>query len=85
MNESSRTAQLKKVFESWYESPLTMLECEYKTGIMRSNICWYCRDLRKSNKLFISKKRFCSITKRFVNEYTTNPKFAARNDQFQLF
>ncbi len=77
--------QLQKVFQSLYEGPKTMKECDNATGIMRENICWYCRMLRQSNKLFIVGKKYCSITKHIANIYTTNEQFATKNNQLELF
>jgi|TARA_R110000744_G_scaffold31407_1_gene73872 hypothetical protein len=86
MDKETRATQLKTVYDVFFNTPMTMKECSTLTGIMRENICWYCRDFRKLNQLFIVGKKICSITKRVgVNIYTTNPKFAPEDKQLHLF
>jgi hypothetical protein len=65
--------QYKATFESFYEQPSSMKEVSVKRGFDRANICWYCRDMRLNNTISVYKKGICSITKRLVNKYTTNP------------
>tara|TARA_R110000851_G_C13092562_1_gene567043 strand:+ start:3205 stop:3468 length:264 start_codon:yes stop_codon:yes gene_type:complete len=86
MDKETRATQLKTVYDVFFNTPMTMKECSTITGIMRENICWYCRDFRKLNRLFIVGKKICSITKRAgVNIYTTNPNFAPEDKQLHLF
>jgi ABC-type Na+ transport system ATPase subunit NatA len=68
-------AQKQKVFKSFYSQPKTMLMVEVETGIMRSNICWFVRELRKRNNIMIVKKGVCPISKSTGVQYlTTNPE-----------
>lgn len=78
-------AQLKIVYESFLKTPCTMKELSIKTGIDRSNICWLIRDLRNNNKIAIYKKVKCTITRRVVNAYTTNPELMPVSNQLKLF
>jgi recombinational DNA repair protein RecR len=73
------------VFQSFYNAPKTMKECDKEVGIMRESICWFCRDFRKENKLFVVKKVICTITKRLVNQYSTNPELTPISKQTKLF
>lgn len=86
MNKDTRATQIKSVNATFFNTPMTMKECSKITGVMRSNICWYCRDFRKQNRLFIVGKKRCSITNETgVNVYTTNPKCAPQDKQLHLF
>lgn len=56
------------------------------SGVLREFVCWYCRELRLSGRLHFIKKRKCSITGQWVNEYTTNEKLVPEfPKQLQLF
>lgn len=78
-------AQLKKVYDAFFEQPRTMLEVAKETKVMRSNICWYVREWRKHNKIVTLKKRKCSISGYpYVNELTTNPLLFVETDDNQL-
>jgi hypothetical protein len=66
-------SQLEQVYQSFHSKPQTMKECDVAIGVMRSNICWYCRTLRRQNLLHVVGKRVCRITKHMANVYTTNP------------
>lgn len=68
-------AQMKRVFVAFYRQPKTMLMVEVETGIMRSNICWFAREWRKSNCIKVVRKGICPISKRGgVQHLTTNPE-----------
>lgn len=85
MDKKKRERQLKRVYKAFYNSPKTMKEADKATGVMRENICWYCRELRKSNKLYLVGRRLCSITKHEANVYTTNPALVPAKAQLELF
>jgi len=74
-------AQFRKVHKGFFEQPQSMKMLSVKLGIDRANICWFCRELRKNNKIGIAKKSICSITKRVVNFYTTNPDLIPSTNQ----
>ena len=77
--------QLRIVYERFFKTPCTMKELSVMTGIDRSNICWLIRDLRLNNKIAIYKKVKCTITRRVVNSYTTNPELMPVSNQLKLF
>ena len=77
--------QFSKVYFGFFESPQSMKMLSEKLKIDRANICWFCRDLRNNNQLEIAKKGICTITKRIVNFYTTNPKYFRQNNQLKMF
>lgn len=77
--------QFNSVYKGFFDQPQSMKMLSIKLNIDRSNICWYCRDLRNSNKLEIAKKGVCKITKRVVNFYTTNPDLFPKSNQLKLF
>lgn len=77
--------QLKVIYDGFFSEPSTMKELSVKTGIDRSSICWYCRTMRQNKQLAVVKKMYCSITKRLVNQYTTNPALMPIQSQMKLF
>ena len=77
--------QFKKIVKGFLEQPQSMKILSVKLKIDRANICWYCRTLRKQNKIGITKKGICSITKQVVNYYTTNPGLFPKSNQLKIF
>jgi hypothetical protein len=77
--------QLSKVYKGFFEQPQSMKMLSIRLKIDRGNICWFCRDLRKSNKIDIAKKGVCKITNRVVNFYTTNPDLFQQSNQLKMF
>lgn len=79
-------AQLKRVYEAFKEKPMTMLEADVYTGVMRSNICRYVDVLLDQDRIAFIKKRKCTITGYpYVNEYTGDPELFPKSDQLNLF
>jgi hypothetical protein len=66
-------SQLSKVYEAFFESPKTRKEADKACGVMRENICWYVKYLRRHNLIAIVGKRRCRVTKHLAEELTTNP------------
>ena len=77
--------QFNKVYKGFFEQPQSMKMLSEKLNIDRANICWFCRDFRKSNKIDIAKKGICKITKRVVNYYTTKPALFFKSNQLKMF
>ena len=77
--------QLSKVFQSFFDSPKTMKECDIDSGIMRENITRYVRTFRQSKSIAVIRKRYCMVTKHLANEYTTNPLLFPKPTQLTLF
>lgn len=77
--------QLKSVYKGFFEQPQSMKMLSIKLNIDRSNICWFCRELRINNKISIAKKGVCKITNRVVNFYTTNPDLFPKSSQLKMF
>lgn len=85
-SRQAKYTQLNAVFNAFFEQPRTMKEVYVHTGVLREFVCWYCRELRLSGRLHFIKKRKCSITGQWVNEYTTNEKLVPEfPKQLQLF
>lgn len=78
-------AQLTKVYNAFKEKPMTMLEADYISGIMRSNICWYIDDLIEQGRIAMIRKRKCTITGRIVKEFTANPDLFPQSNQLSFF
>lgn len=77
--------QFNQTYEGFYKEPQSMKMLSIKLNIDRSSICWFCRTLRQNNKIGIAKKAFCTITKRRVNYYTTNPDLIPQSNQLSIF
>jgi hypothetical protein len=76
--------QLVKVYNAFKDKPMTMLEADYYTGIMRSNICWHIEYLKEQGIIALIQKRKCSVTGFEAGEYTTNPNLFPKPNQAQL-
>lgn len=84
-NKQNKT-QLERVYEAFRAKPLTMLEADKRTGVMRSNICYYVEKLKAQNKIAVRKIRRCSITGYpYVQELTTNPDLFPQSNQLKMF
>jgi hypothetical protein len=77
--------QYNKVYKAFFKEPQSMKMLSIKYNIDRANICWYCREFRKSDKIAVAKKSICKVTKRLVNFYTTNPQAFPQSNQLKLF
>jgi hypothetical protein len=80
-NQNHFQAQSKIIYDSFFRLPQSMKELSVSKGIDRANICRYCKTLRASKNLAVAKRGRCSITKRVVNKYTTNPTWFPINSQ----
>lgn len=78
-------AQLVKVYNVFKEKPMTMLEADFVSGVMRSNICWYIDELIEQGRIAMIRKRKCTITGRIVKEFTANPELFPKSNQLKLF
>lgn len=83
--KQTKDTELKRVFKAFYTGSKTMKEVDLEIGIMRESICWYCRTLRTSKRLYNTGKRFCKVTKRFVNTWSTNPELQPPQSQLSFF
>lgn len=78
--------QLSVVFKAFKLKPMTMLEADKHTGIMRSNICWYVRDLLKADKIAVIDQRKCTISGHTkVNVYSGDEMFFPKPNQLSMF
>lgn len=77
--------QFNQTFEGFFKQPQSMKMLSIKIKIDRSNICWFCRELRKNNQIGVLRKAICEITKRRVNYYTTNPELIPKSNQLDIF
>lgn len=87
-SEDKYLAELEKVYRALFDQPQTMKELDQKIGVMRESICWYCRALRLSNRLYKVRQRVCKVTKYpTVWELTTDPNKAINpiTSQLKLF
>ena len=83
--KGKKTDQQNTVFQCFFDSPKTMKEVDRSSGVMRENICWYVRTLRKEGRIWVIRKRLCHVTNHLANEYTTNPELFPKPKQLTLF
>ena len=79
------TNQYNTTYNSFFEQPQSMKELSVTTGIDRANLCRYVRTMRLLKAIAVYKRSYCSITKRLVNKYTTNPDLFPISSQLNLF
>jgi DNA invertase Pin-like site-specific DNA recombinase len=77
-------SQFKATYQGFFKQPQTMKELSIATGIDRSNVCRYIREMRKANTIAVYKKGYCSITKHLANYYTTDPSLFPKSNQLKL-
>lgn len=69
--DSKFKEQRRKVFQAFSEQPLTMLMAEVKTGVMRSNICWFVSVWEDMGSIIRLPKAKCKISKYYAHYFTT--------------
>ena len=84
MEKATFHKQLKTVYNSFLESPKTMLQVAIETGILRANICRYVRTFRKLDKIAIVRIGYCPITKHKAGFYTTDPALFPSDNQLKI-
>jgi hypothetical protein len=70
--------QRRIVFEAFSEQPMTMLMAEAKTGIMRSNICWFVSFWEETNSIIRLFNAKCQISNHVAGYYSTNPELISK-------
>lgn len=83
--DTKRIHQYKAVFAAFFRKPSTMKMVDIETGVMRENICWYCREFRKRKVLKPVRKGVCPITNHKATFWTTNPELFPNSNQLSLF
>jgi hypothetical protein len=68
-------SQAKKIFEAFYETPLTMYQCSKRTGIERPNICRRVADWRETGQIKVVTVNVDPLTQRRAQFFSTNPRF----------
>ena len=69
--------QFQQTQIAFFSEPKTMMQAARQINIDRGNVCWYIRDLRKANAIWITNVGRCPITKHnHVKFWSTNPKYA---------
>ena len=80
------TTQYLLTYNSFFQQPQSMKELSVTSGIDRANLCRYVRTMRLLKAIAVYKRSHCSITKRLVNKYTTNPDlFPNYSPQIKMF
>ena len=79
--------QFNQTKAAFFSTPRTMMEVARMVGIDRANVCWYVRNLRKANGIYLIRKGDCPETHwPGVGFYSTDPKYAAKQPkQLSLF
>ena len=74
-----------KVYQYLYQTSATRKEVSVALKIDRANICWYVGKLRKSDRVWVIRKKRCSYTRHIVEEITCNPDLKPDDNQLKLF
>lgn len=82
---NQRVAQLDLVYDSFFQAPKTMKEVDKEIGVMRENICWYVKELRKTKRIWMVNKRKCNVTKHVATTWTTNKALIPENPQLSFW
>jgi hypothetical protein len=78
-------AQLRIVFNTFFEYPKTMKEVDLETNIMRENICRHVGALRKANRIYLVGYRKCKVTGfNRVGIYSTDPELSPKSNQLEF-
>lgn len=85
MDDKTYQSQIKKVTAAFKEKPKTMLEVATETGILRGNICYFVRDLRKQKKIVTVKKGKCPVSKHKAQFLSTDEEYFPKETQPELF
>ena len=64
--------QRQRVFQSFRESPKTMLQVSQETGIYRANICRYIHNMRNNGTIYRLSRRLCPISQNKAIFWTTS-------------
>ena len=79
------STQLRITKEAFFKKPSTMREVEVLTKVLRPHICRFVSLMRENGTIQAIKKGRCSITRRIVGIYSTNPALFLPNPQMSLF
>ena len=75
-------SQKMRVFEQFQKAPATMKMVSARTGIDRSNICWFIKQFQQSGTIRLIHKAKCKITGTIAGYYQANQAY---NSQLELF
>jgi hypothetical protein len=70
--------QDKILLETFSNGILTMKQASYKTGIDRSNICWFVHDQRETHSIWKCGRGIDRITRSRASFWTTNKDLAVK-------
>jgi len=77
--------QVQQLFELLLSTPATRKEASVLLNIDRANICRYIKSFRDSNRVWIVRKRLCTITRHRAEELTCDLNLAPPSNQLTLF
>lgn len=78
--------QLQQVYDALFVKPMTMYQVEKQTGVNRSNVCRYVKELREQHNIALVRIGMCPISKHSkVQFFTTNPELYPKKRQLELF
>ena len=77
-------AQYQIVYRSFKESPKTMLDVFWETGILRANICRYVVDMENKGLIQLLYKKEDKHTQCIAGYYTTDKALFRKVDDTQL-
>ena len=74
--------QFQRTQIEFFRTPATMMQIAKTVGCDRANICWFVRDLRRADAIWVTRIGICPVTRHSrVKFWTTNPKFVESQPQ----
>ena len=70
----SKVTQYERVYRAFMERPMTMLDCFFATGILRSNVCRYVALMKKRGEVQELYKARDKYTKHTAGYYSTDKR-----------
>ena len=85
MDDKTYKTQLKKVFKAFQETPKTRLQVADECGILRGNVCYYVRDLKRRKQIAVIKTGKDPKTRHKAEFLSTDPDLFPPELQRELF
>ncbi len=85
MDSKTYQSQIKRVFKAFKEKPKTRLQVAQECGILRGNVCYFVRDLKKRKQIAVIRTGKDPITRHKSEFLSTDPDLFPPEMQKELF
>ena len=85
MDNKTYQTQLRKVYKAFKEKPKTRLQVAEECGILRGNICYYVRDLKRRKQIAVIRTGKDPITRHKSEFLSTDTDLFPPEMQRELF